>query len=166
MEQRVVSNMALRLALGGVALAALCLPLAGCLSTSRATALALDDRKPQYESAGCKRAIESTALHEDLYIGRLIATPVIAILTAGAAAPFLIGGNVALDTVDRVDASSMSEACGGPGKTTGEIATDVATNAALGAATGAALNGAAGGEGLAARISGALFGGTTGSGAR
>lgn len=148
-------------------LLALCLSLAGCLSTSRATAVALDDRQPAYVSEGCQSAIRSTSVHEDLYIGRMIASPLLLIATAGAAAPLVIGGNVALDAADRVDASTMSEACGGPGKTNGEIAADVATNAALGAATGAALDGVAGGgEGIASRLSRFLFGGATSSGAR
>jgi hypothetical protein len=148
-------------------LLALCLSLAGCLSTSRATAVALDDRQPAYVSEGCQSAIRSTGVHEDLYIGRMIASPLLLIATAGAAAPLVIGGNVALDAADRVDASTMSEACGGPGKTNGEIAADVATTAALGAATGAALDGVAGGgEGIASRLSRFLFGGATSSGAR
>lgn len=139
--------------------------LSGCLSTSRATAVALDDRKPAYASENCQSAIRATEVHEDLYVGRMIATPLLLIATAGAAAPLLIGGNVALDTADRVDASRMSETCGGPGKTTGQIAGDVATNAALGAATGAALDGVSGGsEGLASRLSRFLFGGTSATG--
>ncbi|NCA24919.1 MAG: hypothetical protein EBS91_10035 [Betaproteobacteria bacterium] len=115
-------------------LAGLCVPLAACVSTSRATAIALDDAKPQYATSDCKAAIKATEVHEDLYIGRLIITPLIAVLTAGAAAPLLLGGNVALDTADRVDASTLSETCGGPAKSAGEIASDVVTNAALGAA--------------------------------
>jgi len=142
--------------LGGLA----CLTLAACTSTSRATVRALDAQKPQFATEDCQHAIRSTEVHEDLYIGRVIATPVLVILTAGAAAPLLLGGNVALDTADRVDAANMSETCGGPGKTAGEIATDVAGNVALGAATGAALDGVAGGEGLASRLSRFLFGGT------
>lgn len=140
-------------------LASLAIPLAGCVSTSRATAMALDDNKPQYVTEGCQTAIRSTDLHEDLYIGRVIASPLLLLVTAGAAAPLVIGGNVALDTADRVDASKMSETCGGRGKSAAEIATDVAGNAALGAATGAALDGMAGGEGLASRLSRFLFGG-------
>ena len=152
-----------RRALAGLLLAGLCVPLAACVSTSRATAIALDDAKPQYATSDCKAAIKATEVHEDLYIGRLIVTPLIAVLTAGAAAPLLLGGNVALDTADRVDASTLSETCGGPAKSAGEIASDVVTNAALGAATGAALDGAAGGQGLASRISRSLFGGSTGT---
>lgn len=134
-------------------------PLTACVSTSRATVRALDDSKPQYATQDCQEAIRSNDVHEELYIGRVIASPVLLILTAGAAAPLVIGGNVALDTADRVDASKMSATCGGQGKSAGEIATDVAGNAALGAATGAALDGVAGGEGLASRLSRFLFGG-------
>lgn len=135
------------------------LALTACTSTSHATARALDEAKPQYASRECQQAIRSTEVHEDLYIGRAIATPVLVILTAGAAAPLLIGGNLALGAADRVDASTMSEACGGPGRSAGEIAGDVAGDAALGAVTGAALDGVTGGEGLVSRISGFLFGG-------
>ncbi|MBU3694471.1 MAG: hypothetical protein FGM40_06535 [Rhodocyclaceae bacterium] len=152
-------------ALGASARAALlcavvCLPLLACSSTSRATAKALDEGKPQFASETCQQAIRSNQVHQTLYIGRLIATPVIVVLTAGSAAPLLIGGNVAMDTADRVDASKMSQTCGGPGRTGGQIATDVAGNAALGAATGAALDGVAGGDGLASRLSRFFFGGT------
>lgn len=140
--------------------------LAGCVSTSRATAIALDDSKPQYVTEGCQTAIRSNDVHEDLYIGRMIASPVLLLVTAGAAAPLVIGGNVALDAADRVDASKMSETCGGPAKSASEIAADVAGNAALGVATGAALDGMAGGEGLASRLSRFLFGGGTATGAR
>jgi hypothetical protein len=153
---------------GAVALAAsLCLGLSGCLSTSRATAVALDDSKPAYATEDCQSAIRATEVHETLHTGRIIATPVLLVLTAGAAAPLLVGSNIALDAADRVDASKLSEACGGPGKTTGEIAGDVAGNAALGAVTGAALDGVAGGgDGLASRLSRFLFGGATGTASR
>lgn len=157
---------ALRAAAPMLLLAALSLPLAGCVSTSRATAKALDESRPQYATHDCQQSIRSTDLHEDLYIGRVIASPVLLILTAGAAAPLVIGGNVALDTADRIDASKMSETCGGPGRSAGEIASDVAGNAALGAATGAALDGVADSEGLASRLSRLLFGGGAATGAR
>jgi len=151
----------------GLAFAGLCMTLSGCLSTSRATAVALDDKKPAYTTEGCQSAIRATEVHEDLHTGRIIATPILLVLTAGAAAPLLVGSNIALDAADRVDAATMSEACGGPGKTTGEIATDVAGNAALGAVTGTALDGlAGGGDGLASRLSRFLFGGTTGTATR
>ncbi len=160
----VFASFRVRSALAAVASGALCLTLTGCLSTSRATAVALDDKKPAYATEDCRSAIRATEVHEDLHTGRIIATPLLLLLTAGAAAPLLMGGNLALDAADRVDAASMSEACGGPGKTTGEIATDVAGNAALGAVTGAALDGVAGGgDGLASRLSRFLFGGTTGT---
>jgi len=141
-------------------------PLTACVSTSRATARALDDSKPQYATEDCQKAIRSNNVHENLYIGRVIASPLLLLVTAGAAAPLVIGGNVALDTADRVGASKMSETCGGKGKSAGEIATDVAGNAALGAATGAALDGVAGGEGLASRLSRFFFGGGTTTGTR
>lgn len=157
---------AIRATVPMLTLATLVAPLGGCVSTSRATAKALDESKPQYATQDCQQSIRSTDLHEDLYIGRVIASPVLLILTAGAAAPLVIGGNVALDTADRIDASKMSETCGGPAKSAGEIATDVAGNAALGAATGAALDGIADGEGLASRLSRFLFGGGTATGAR
>jgi len=150
-----------------VALGGACLSLSGCLSTSRATAVALDEEKPAYATEGCQAAIRAADVHEDLHTGRIIATPVLLVLTAGAAAPLLVGGNIALDASDRVDAAKMSEACGGPGKTGGEIAADVAGNAALGAATGAALDGVAGGgDGIASRLSRFLFGGATGTAAK
>lgn len=145
----------------------LCLGLSGCLSTSRATAVALDDTKNAYASQDCQTAIRSSEVHEDLHTGRIIATPILLVLTAGAAAPLLVGSNIALDAADRVDAAKLSEACGGPGKTAGEIAGDVAGNAALGAVTGAALDGVAGGgDGLASRLSRILFGGATGTTAK
>lgn len=148
----------------GLVFAGLCMILSGCLSTSRATAVALDDKKPAYASPDCQSAIRATEVHEDLHTGRIIATPLLLVLTAGAAAPLLMGGNLALDAADRVDAASMSEACGGPGKSSREIAIDVAGNAALGAATGAALDGVAGGgEGFVSRVSRFLFGGTRGA---
>lgn len=157
----------MRVAVSAAALFVCGLPLSGCLSTSRATAVALDDQKPAYATEGCQSAIRATEVHEDLHTGRIIATPILLVLTAGAAAPLLVGSNIALDAADRVDAATMSEACGGPGKTTGEIAADVASNAAIGAATGAALDGVAGGgDGLASRLSRFLFGGATGTGAK
>ncbi len=156
-----------RVGVFAAALLACGLPLSGCLSTSRATAVALDDKRPAYATEGCQSAIRATEVHEDLHTGRIIATPILLVLTAGAAAPLLVGSNIALDAADRVDAATMSEACGGPGKTAGEIATDVASNAAIGAATGAALDGVAGGgDGLASRLSRFLFGGATGTGAK
>lgn len=162
-----LSSSGMRFAVAVAALCGLCASLSGCLSTSRATAVALDESKPAYASQDCQSAIRATEVHEDLHTGRIIATPVLLVLTAGAAAPLLVGGNIALDAADRVDAANMSEACGGAGKTAGEIATDVAGNAALGAATGAALDGVAGGgDGLASRLSRFLFGGATGTGAK
>lgn len=159
MKVAIVSR-CLRTVLIGVGLVSVAGGLTACVSTSRATARALDDTHPLYASDECQDAIEAASIHQDLYTGRMILTPVLVVLTAGAAAPLMMGSNVLLDAADRVDASDLSEECGGDGRSTGEIAAAVAGHAALGAATGAALNGVAGGGGLAARVSNGLFGGS------
>ena len=121
----------------------LCLPLAGCVSTSSSTFADLDREHPKFQSQGCQTAADDTRIHDELKLIRMVASPVAVILSGGMLLPVVVA-NVGLDTVDRVDASRLEIHCGGEGKTATQIAEGVVTGAAIGLATGAAIGAAVG----------------------
>lgn len=117
----------------------LCLPLAGCVSTSSSTFADLDRNHPKFQSQGCQTAAEDTRIHDELKLMRVVASPLAVMLSGGILLPAVVAANVGLDTVDRVDASRLEIHCGGEGKTAAQIAEGVVTGAAIGLATGAAV---------------------------
>ena len=105
---------------------------AACASESELTAIRLDTTHPLYKSEACQRSLASVEGHKNAKQISTFATPVLVVLSGGLLLP-LVAANAGLDTVDRVDASNMSERCGGKGKSGLDIAKNVVQGAALGA---------------------------------
>ena len=116
---------------------ALVVSLSGCASQSELAALRVDPNNPKYHSQDCQSSIAGGSVHREVKTVRMVATPVLLVLSGGLLLPVL-AANVGLDTVDHIDASNMLTRCGGRGESGGEIAGSVATGAVLGAATGLA----------------------------
>ena len=81
-------------------------------------------------SESCTQAIETESTHDELKWGRIVATPVLTVASAGLI-PALIGANAALDFADRKNASKMRVACGYEALSHGRILGDVVTNAGI-----------------------------------
>ncbi len=111
--------------------------LGGCASQSELAALRLDTNNPQYRSEDCQSSIAGSAVHRDIKNITMVAAPVLVVLSAGLLLP-VVAANAGLDAADRIDASNLTNRCGGQGESGGEIAGSVAAGAALGVATGLA----------------------------
>lgn len=123
---------------GPAAIVICCLSLAGCASQSAQSFANLDRSNPAYQSAHCQQAIRDAEIHDDLQVGRMVASPVAVMLSGGLLLPAVFAANLGLSTVDHVDASRLDRICGGKGKTQGEIVQGVAKGALFGIFTGAA----------------------------
>lgn len=89
------------------------LVLSGCASQSRKATRDLDATHPLYGSTLCRDAKALAPMHDDIKLARSLATPGVLML---GGAPVLIPallGNMALDAWDRLDASSVTDACNG-----------------------------------------------------
>ena len=78
----------------------------------------------------CSEAVEISSSHDELKWDCMIATPVLAVASAGLI-PALLGANAALDYADRKNASAMREACGYTPLSNQRILADVATNTGI-----------------------------------
>lgn len=115
-----------------------CVYLTGCASQSAQSFASLDRSHPAYQSEMCQRAIRDAEIHDDIKLGRMVASPVAVVLSGGLLLPAVIAANLGLSTVDHVDAAKLDWQCGGKGKTQEEIVTGVAKGAVFGIFTGAA----------------------------
>ncbi len=122
--------------IGAVALAGTL--VAGCASQSAKSFASLDRSNPAYQSDMCQQAIRDAEIHDDIKLGRMVASPVAVILSGGLLLPAVLAANVGLNTVDHVDAAKLDWQCGGKGKSQEEIMKSVATGAAFDIATGSA----------------------------
>jgi hypothetical protein len=113
-----------------------CLYLAGCASQSAQSFANLDRNNPAYQSERCQQAIRDAEIHDDIKLGRMLASPVALILSGGLLLPAVLAVNVGLNTVDHVDAAKLDWQCGGKGKSQEEIVKSVARGAAFDFATG------------------------------
>lgn len=113
----------------------LCLPLAGCVSTSSSTFADLNRDHPKFASQDCQTAADETRVHDELKLLRTLFSPIAVALSGGMLLPAVVVANVSLDTADRLDASRMEIHCGGEGKTSIDIAQGVVGGAAFGLAT-------------------------------
>ena len=109
--------------------------LCACASESELTAIRLDTSHKLYSSEACQQSLSAARIHQDTKLVSSIATPVLVMLSGGLLLP-LVGANVGLDTVDRIDASNMATRCGGKGKTADQITKEVVQGAALGLVPG------------------------------
>lgn len=117
----------------------LCLPLAGCVSTSSSTFAELNRDHPKFQSQDCQTAADDTRVHDELKLLRTLLSPIAVAVSGGMLLPAVVVANVSFDTADRVDASRMELHCGGEGKTAVDIAQGVVGGAALGLATGSVM---------------------------
>ena len=113
----------------------LLLSLGGCASHSELASIQLDKSHPQYVSPECRDSMVTGERHKDLKLARMVASPVLVALSGGLLLP-VVALNTGLDLSDHVDASDMTDRCGGRGKNNTEIASEVAAGAALGLAVG------------------------------
>lgn len=121
---------------GGIALALL--GLMGCASQSSLTAASLDTHHPSYKTPACQEKLGSVWIHQDIKNTSMVSAPVI-VLAAGpiAAIPVMLA-HFGLGTLDRMDAASLAQRCGGDAPSDLELAGRIAGDAALGLATGGA----------------------------
>jgi hypothetical protein len=113
-----------------------CTSLMGCASQSAKSFASLDRTHPAYQSDMCQQAIRDAEIHDDLKLGRMVASPVAVILSGGLLLPAVLAANLGLNTVDHVDAAKLDWKCGGKGKTNQEILEGVAKGAAFDIMTG------------------------------
>ena len=106
------------------------LMVSGCSSVSHQTARDMAPRQIAISGESCSEAVESASSHDELKWGRMIATPVLTVASAGII-PALLGANAALDYADRKNASAMREACGYTPLSNQRILADVATNTGI-----------------------------------
>ena len=109
--------------------------LSGCASYSASAAKGLDKSHAKFETDDCKTAInENVSRHEDIKIGRIVATPTLLLLSGGLALP-LLAANTALDIQDQRAAARIKEQCSELKVSNEDIGIEVAKNAAIGIAT-------------------------------
>ena len=106
------------------------LTASGCSSVSHQTARDMAPEQIAMSGESCTEAVESASSHDELKWGRMIATPVLTVASAGLI-PALLGANAALDYADRKNASQMREACGYAPLSNQRILADVATNTGI-----------------------------------
>ena len=117
---------------------------AGCTSVSHKTAIQITEQGASGPAPECTKALQSANVQNDVKWGRMIATPVLTVASAGLL-PALLGANAALDYADRRNASGMRVACGYTPLNDRQVITDVATNAGISLAIGAVDLGVGGG---------------------
>ena len=91
----------------------LVMSLAACASNTRTMAKSINPETENFKDPACQRSFELATLHDDIKLTRTIATPSLLLLTGGTYLIPLIGLNIGLDALDHVDASHVSQVCGG-----------------------------------------------------
>lgn len=87
--------------------------ITGCASNTRNMAESISPHNEKFKEPACQRSFELAELHDDIKWARTIATPTILLLSGGSYLLPLIGANMGLDAMDHLDASHVSQACGG-----------------------------------------------------
>ncbi len=87
--------------------------MTGCASNTRNMAESISPQNEKFKEPACQRSFELAKLHDDIKWARTIATPTILLLSGGSYLLPLIGANMGLDALDHLDASHVSQACGG-----------------------------------------------------
>jgi hypothetical protein len=91
----------------------LMLGLSGCASHTRSMADSIQPHSEKFKDPACQRSFQLAALHDDIRLTRALATPTLLLLTSGAYFVPLLGVNMGLDALDQLDASHVSQTCGG-----------------------------------------------------
>lgn len=99
--------------------------LSACASQSRKTASNLDMNHPRYGSRECQMALGNAQLQDSIKQTRMLASPLVLLLSGGSLFVPLLAVNAGFDTVDHLEASDISVYCGGPETPNGEIAREV-----------------------------------------
>ena len=87
--------------------------MTGCASNTRNMSESISPHNEKFKEPACQRSFELAELHDDIKWARTIATPTILLLSGGSYLLPLIGANMGLDALDHLDASHVSQACGG-----------------------------------------------------
>ena len=87
--------------------------LTACASNTRTMAESIHSESANFKDPACQRSLELAALHDDVKLTRTIATPTLLLLTGGSSLIPLIGVTMGLDALDHLDASYVSQVCGG-----------------------------------------------------
>jgi hypothetical protein len=109
--------------------------LAGCASESRVKVVNLDQRHQMYKTEGCQQAITNAKVYDDMKLARIVASPVAILLSGGSLLLPVLATNAGLETLDHMEASSISVSCGGPETSTEDMAMEVLKGAAIGLTT-------------------------------
>jgi hypothetical protein len=109
--------------------------LAGCASESRVKVVNLDQRHQMYKTEGCQQAITNAKVYDELKLARIVASPVAILLSGGTLLLPVLATNAGLETLDHMEASSISVSCGGPETSTEDMAMEVLKGAAIGLTT-------------------------------
>lgn len=91
----------------------LAISLTACASNTRTMAESINPETENFKDPACQRSFQLATLHDDIKLTRTIATPSLLLLTGGTYLIPLIGLNIGLDALDHVDASHVSQVCGG-----------------------------------------------------
>jgi hypothetical protein len=91
----------------------LAISLTACASNTRIMAESINPETENFKDPVCQRSFQLATLHDDIKLTRTIATPSLLLLTGGTYLIPLIGLNIGLDALDHVDASHVSQVCGG-----------------------------------------------------
>ena len=110
--------------------------LAGCASESRVKVVNLDQSHQMYKTEGCQQAITNAKVYDDMKLARIVASPVAILLSGGTLLLPVLATNAGLETLDHMEASSISVSCGGPETSTEDMAMEVLKGAAIGLTTG------------------------------
>lgn len=87
--------------------------LSGCASQTRKAVDSLDRSQPGYASPLCSHAQGMAPVHDDIKLARTLVSPGVVLLAGASFALPVLAVNIGLDVADRLDASSVSESCGG-----------------------------------------------------
>ena len=104
--------------------------LLGCSNVSHQTAWEMEPNQVAIAGGPCIQAVETASTHDEIKWGRIVATPVLTVASAGLIPP-LLGANARLDFADRQNASEMRIARGYEPLSHGRILGDVATKAGI-----------------------------------
>lgn len=109
--------------------------LTGCASESRVKVVNLDQRHQMYKTEGCQQAVTNAKVYDDMKLARIVASPVAILLSGGSLLLPVLATNAGLETLDHMEASSISVSCGGPETSTEDMAMEVLKGAAIGLTT-------------------------------
>ena len=75
--------------------------------------------------ADCRLAIDDAEKQDQIKWSRLIISPILIVASAGALTTPVLAGNAGLNTMDHIEASEISQACGGETVSNAQIAGEV-----------------------------------------